>query len=76
MDDWHISRKWFGSDADMAGCICTILPCGFVSAGADNVNECPQHGFDSGKTLRRMHTDQECPGEMGLIEGDANANPE
>lgn len=52
----HIIRGWRG-DPFAPECGCRLLPCQYV----EPKEECEQHGFRSGKTIRGMHLASECP---------------
>lgn len=66
--DRHIGRGWRGTDLE-DGCPCPKAPCGLVPA--DQIDPaCPQHGFDSAKTIRQNHAPEDCPGPASASEAD------
>jgi hypothetical protein len=58
--DWHISRHWAGSALEDA-CPCPKEPCGMVPLDRTSP-DCTQHPPELGKSIRRSHLPEECPG--------------
>lgn len=55
----HVGRSFVGHHLE-DGCPCPKEPCGLV---ADvKVLNCPEHSWQSGKTIRQTHAAQDCPG--------------
>lgn len=55
----HVGRSWEGHPVEDE-CPCPKAGCGlvvFVEASPD----CREHGFESGKTLRQSHREDQCP---------------
>lgn len=56
---YHIGRSWSGTRLE-DDCPCEKAPCGLVASMDDS---CPQHSPFAIKTIRQMHTEDNCPGE-------------
>lgn len=59
LDDMHIGRSFSGTRLE-DDCPCPKASCGLVRSPSD---ECDQHALLAGKTLRRMHAAENCPGK-------------
>src|SRR5688500_479234 len=59
-ESWHISRSFSSTHREDA-CSCPQEPCGFVAR--DKVDPtCQDHGLSMGRTIRRSHRPDACPG--------------
>lgn len=58
LDSTHIGRSFSGTRLE-DDCPCLKAPCGLVSDPSD---ECDQHALLAGKTLRQIHSSENCPG--------------
>ena len=56
---YHIGRSWSGTKLE-DDCPCVKASCGLVASIDDN---CGQHSPFAAKTIRQMHTEDDCPGE-------------
>lgn len=61
MTGYHVGRSWTGHELEDA-CPCPQESCGLVALPGQN-NDCPQHGFTAGKTMRQAHRAEDCPGK-------------
>lgn len=57
---FHISRGW-ESDPFIDSCGCEKAACGFA---VETNNDCQQHSFMAGKTIRNSHPAEECPAHL------------
>jgi hypothetical protein len=63
----HVGRHWPGEYRDKFKglledeCPCPKEPCGLVDSGKADP-DCPQHGPGTEKTMRSMHSAEDCPG--------------
>jgi hypothetical protein len=55
----HYGRSWSGHEIEDK-CICNQERCGLVGPGIRE--DCDQHGFESARTMRQIHTEEDCPG--------------
>jgi hypothetical protein len=61
--DLHISRSFPSTGTPLEdNCPCPQEPCGHVRRDRV-VDECQQHPISRMKTLRSVHTPEECPGK-------------
>ncbi len=62
MDGWaaHVGRSFKGTMMEDA-CPCGTAPCGLVDSTLID-EECIQHPWSRGKTIRQMHNAKDCPG--------------
>ena len=56
---YHVGRSWSGTRLE-DDCPCEKASCGLVASIDDS---CPQHSPVAIKTIRQMHTEDNCPGE-------------
>lgn len=56
---YHIGRSWSGTKLE-DDCPCEKAPCGLAISRDDS---CPEHSPLAIKTIRQMHTEDNCPGE-------------
>lgn len=55
---YHVGRSWSGTELEDV-CPCEKAPCGLV---VSTNSSCPQHSPLAIKTIRQMHTEDNCPG--------------
>lgn len=55
---YHVGRSWSGTKLE-DDCPCEKAPCGLVASMNDS---CSQHSPFAIKTIRQMHTENDCPG--------------
>jgi len=58
-DNMHIGRSFSGTRLEDA-CPCEKQLCGLVKI-SDISKDCTEHNLLAGKTIRQMHSDEECP---------------
>lgn len=55
---WHTGRSWRGHPLEDE-CPCPQEPCGLILE--TKVENCPQHSWKAGKTIRQAHKASDCP---------------
>lgn len=61
----HVGRSWEGNRLE-ADCPCTKAACGLVEDSQIKA-DCPEHSWRAAKTIRQMHSDEECAGSKILV---------
>jgi hypothetical protein len=57
----HIGRSWWPGKWIENACPCPKAPCGLV-IGGQALEECLDHWWGATKSMREIHTDENCPG--------------
>lgn len=63
MNEIHIGRSWTGNSLEQE-CPCPKAACGLVQAEDNNMsltNDCSEHSFLAAKTIRQIHSSENCP---------------
>lgn len=59
--EYHIGRSWTGTALE-DDCPCPKASCGLVVSSKIK-SDCPQHSLVATKTIRQMHSEDNCPKE-------------
>ena len=58
--EYHVGRSWWPHHSVEDACPCPKAACGLVVLSQAR-EDCPEHGFHKGKSLREIHPAHLCP---------------